>query len=114
MSDNEITKRQEKVFSEIALKEMPREGGSSVHSAQVLEQNRRLRENGGASTSVLDWGYVALVIPPAHMRVLRMRYPDLASPDPEVRKAFILRFMRMPESEPYKVRKNDGRVIRHI
>jgi hypothetical protein len=114
MADHEFTKKEEKTSSLIALDMLPRSGGSSAHSFKTLADNQYVREHGGAPTDTLDWGYCALSIPPKHMAVLCTRFPDLASPSQDVQWVAWQKFLRSPESEPYKVRRNDGKVLRHL
>jgi len=49
-------------------------------------------------------GRWALSIPFLKWMELRRQYPDLASKDPQIRSRAYLRFMRSPESIPYRVR----------
>ena len=112
--DEEFTKKEQKTSSQIALDNLPKEGGSSTHSRATLENNQYVREHGGAPTDALDWGYCALSIPPKHMQALVLRFPDLAHANQDVQWVAWQKFLRSPESEPYKVRKNDGKHLRNI
>jgi hypothetical protein len=113
MSDEfEFSKRQIAAFNEATIKEMPKTGGSSTQSQIILAGNQALRNNGGAPTDALSWGDLALSIPPAHMAVIAMIYPELLSNDPTVKYKAVMAFLKDPRSEPYRVRTNDGRKVR--
>jgi hypothetical protein len=56
----------------------------------------------------IEFGHVALNIPPLDFEVLKRRYPDLVSPDAGVRTAKWKWFLRQPESEQYKISKHEG------
>jgi hypothetical protein len=100
---------QQRRINERVLRELPNNGGKAERRA-VLESNAQLRKEGTLrGLPGEQWGYVALSIPVDDMRVIQLRYPDVCSLDPQIQHAAWQKFIRSPESEPYKVRKNDGK-----
>jgi hypothetical protein len=53
------------------------------------------------------WGSTILQIPELDFYVLVKRYPDLMSADAEISTRAYDKFLRSPESEPYRVRTTD-------
>jgi hypothetical protein len=71
--------------------------------ASILKENQEVLDRGGSRH--MDWGGLYLSIPKAHLRVLEMRYPDLASHDGDIKLHAWERFLRSDESKPYRVAK---------
>ena len=67
-----------------------------------LEANKRMQNE--RPTRDLSWGRWALSIPQLDHYYLCKKYPDLASPDKQIRERALAKFMASPESAPYKVR----------
>jgi hypothetical protein len=63
----------------------------------------QLRQVGGANDRE-GLGRWALSIPFEDWLRLRTKYPELASPDSKIKTRAYLRFMRSPESWPYRMR----------
>jgi len=95
-------------IKEHILQNLPRRGGDSDRP-RILEANREIRKDGLGGLPGAGWGHVALNIPIPDMRVLQLRFPELASIDPETQHRAWQKFIRSPESELYKVRRNDGK-----
>lgn len=100
-------------LNEMALQSLPRRGGDPDRP-KILELNRQMRKLDHVAGVPDDWGYVALNIPEPDMRVLQLRFPDLASLDYEIQFKAWKKFMTLPESEPYKLRRNDGKKLRRF
>jgi hypothetical protein len=102
-----VDKRVEAMLNERALATIEDRGGHPSRQA-ALQANAEMRKGrvGGVPD---DWGYVALNVPVSDMRILQVRFPELASPNADVQHRAWQRFIRSPESAPYKVRRNDGR-----
>ena len=75
---------------------------SQPSRALILERNARLRAKPG-SLRDLTFARLGLTIPLEDYHDLRLKYPDLASRDAQIRTAAWLRFIRSGESEPYRV-----------
>ena len=71
--------------------------------AAILERNQQLRINPGAQQD-LSFGRQVLAIPVLDDYLLKKKYPDLNSPDKQIREIALARFMASSESAPYKVR----------
>jgi hypothetical protein len=99
----------EKQLSEMTR--LPDLGGSPVRRA-VLELNKELRKERCNGDLGMGMGYLALNIPEQDYRVLMVRFPDLQSCDAEIKHKAWQKFLRDPRSEPYKVRRNDGKRVR--
>lgn len=75
----------------------------------ILTALERRRADDGTRPAVItaaggrSWGYLALQIPRQDLAVIRLRYPDLRSPDREIRNRAMAKFMASPESAPYRV-----------
>lgn len=69
-----------------------------------LEATRRLRE-GIDPKGHASFGSIALQIPELDYAVLRVRYPELNSPDATERTKAWQKFAKSPESEPYRTYK---------
>ena len=96
-----------KKINEMVLQNLPNRGGDPDRK-NILLTNELMRRGycGGLPE---DLGYVALNIPVPDMRVLQILFPDLASFDSEIQHKAWLKFLTDPRSEPYKIRKNDGK-----
>lgn len=100
-----------KRFAEHTLQTLPNRGGDPDRP-KILELNQAMRKQDQVGGVPDDWGYVALNIPIPDMRALQLRYPDLASIDREIQLKAWKKFIASPESEPYKLRRNDGKKLR--
>jgi hypothetical protein len=69
--------------------------------AAILDHNREVMAAGGSRTA--SFGKVELCIPELELRKLKRRYPDLASPDKEIRLKAWKRFIQTAEAKPWKV-----------
>jgi len=69
----------------------------------ILDTIKLVRQAGGVDDRE-GLGRFALSIPFEDWLRLREKYPELASSDPKIKSRAYLRFMRLPESEPYRVR----------
>lgn len=69
----------------------------------ILERNKQLRLNPGAQRD-LTFGRQVLAIPELDHAILIKKYPDLASPDKDIKQRALAKFMASSESAPYKVR----------
>lgn len=72
----------------------------AAHLAEVKRMREGIDPKGHAS-----FGSVALSIPMLDAQVIRARYPDLNSPDAEIRTKAWQKFAASPESEPYRTYK---------
>lgn len=95
-------------INEHVLQTLPNRGGDP-NRPKILTLNQELRKLDRVGGVPEDWGYVALNIPVPDMRVLQVRYPDLASLDHEIQLKAWKKFIASPESAPYKLRRNDGK-----
>jgi hypothetical protein len=77
---------------------------------QVLTLNKELR-NLSTPLKHMDWGSLMLNIPELDFYVITKRYPELLSPDAEISTKAYDKFLRSPESEPYRVRRTDRRGV---
>jgi hypothetical protein len=66
---------------------------------------KAIREGVLPKPRTLEEGYVALSIPELDYYVIMQRFPDLQSPDAEIKRKAWLKFIRSPMSEPYRVQK---------
>jgi hypothetical protein len=73
---------------------------------EVLNLNKELR-NLTNPLGHQPWGSTILQIPELDFYVLVKRYPDLMSADAEISTRAYDKFLRSPESEPYRVRTTD-------
>lgn len=71
-------------------------------ATRMLEGIQTIRDNRLAKT--LDWGRTELEIPILQLDKLKLKYPDLASPDGETKTRAWKRFAASPEAAPYRVR----------
>lgn len=76
-----------------------------------LSRIKRIRERTLPKPPGQDFGYLALSIPEFDYYVLQQRFPDLKSPDHEIRLKAWKKFIASPLSEPYRVNRNDGRRV---
>ena len=67
-----------------------------LEGVQVIRDNRLAVD--------MDWGRPELEIPFVQMENLKRRYPELASPDHDIKLKAWKRFLADPESLPYRVR----------
>jgi hypothetical protein len=74
-----------------------------INRTPILESVAALRNEGGANDTE-GLGRWALSIPFEDWLRLREKYPELASKDAKTKSRAYLRFMRSPESEPFRVR----------
>ena len=86
----------------------PHENRAYVHTYGTHDDQHKafaaeLRKEGGVRDRD-GLGRLALTIPPGDYQALRRANPDLASSDAKVRTAAWKKFMRSPESLPYRVR----------
>lgn len=77
---------------------------------QVLTLNKELR-NLDNPMGHHDWASNILNIPELDYYVLVKRYPDLQAPDAEISTRAWDKFLRSPESEPYRVRRTDRKGV---
>jgi hypothetical protein len=73
---------------------------------EILNLNKELR-NLTDPLGHSPWGSIILQIPELDFYVLVKRYPDLMSPDAEISTRAYDKFLRSPESLPYRVRNTD-------
>jgi hypothetical protein len=79
-----------------------------------LEFVRDLREGTRPRPQNAGFGAVALSIPELDYYILLARFPELGCKDPETRTRAWGKFIRSPLSEPYRVRRNDGKRIARV
>jgi hypothetical protein len=78
----------------------------------VLEQNKQLR-NRANPLGHNEWCSSVLHIPELDFYVIANRYPDMLSPDAEISRKAIDKFLRSSESLPYRVRNTDRPGVIH-
>ena len=85
--------------------------GAPLRSS-ILELNQTLR---GAQEQMghLDDASIMGRIPEGDFYILLRRFPELNSPDPTENNNAWEKFWRSSVSEPYRIRRNDGRRIRN-
>lgn len=76
---------------------------TDVHEQAILNRNAELRKNPGVIDH-MGFAGLELTIPESHYYRLLVKYPDLGSHDAEIKRKAWLRFLKTPESQPYKVR----------
>lgn len=76
---------------------------TSIRSA-ILERNQALRNDNSNPINDLSFGRLTLSFPELDYWHIRKKWPDLFEGAIEDKKRALQRFMRSPESEPYKVR----------
>jgi len=76
------------------------------HRRETLNLNKELR-NLTDPLGHLPWGSTILQIPELDYYVLLHRYPEMNSPDAEIRTKAFDKFMRSSESLPYRIRTTD-------
>ena len=69
----------------------------------ILERNQAIRNESGVLRD-LTFGRLALTVPLEDWDALKLKYPDLASKDGEIRSRAWTRFIASAESEPYRVK----------
>ena len=69
----------------------------------ILERNKRLAIEKPVQDMEGSFGRMALSIPALDLHHVLKRWPDLASPDGQIKKRAVLAFLKSPESEPYRV-----------
>ena len=67
-----------------------------LEGVQVLRDNRLAR--------AMPWGRPEMEIPAVDLHFLKLKYPDLASPDGGIKTRAWKRFLASAESFPYRVR----------
>lgn len=67
-----------------------------LQGVEVIRNNRLARS--------MDWGRAELEIPFVQFENLKRKHPELASPDQGIKLKAWQRFLRDPESLPYRVR----------
>ena len=83
--------------------------GLSLHAlthqdcAAILDHNREVMLDGGTRSG--SFGKVELCIPELVLAKIKRRYPDMESPDREIRLKAWKDFIASPESKPWKVSK---------
>lgn len=106
---DEFRQRVGKKANDRILKAAPAKGNKL--RSDILELNQSVR-NAKQQMGHLDCGSLMMQIPELDYYVLLRRFPELNSQDPTENKNAWEKFMRAPESEPYKVRRNDGKIGR--
>lgn len=85
------------------------EGGTLVRSrsqpdrVQLLEHNQELRNNPGALRD-MSFAGLEMNLPELDYYLLIEQYPDLNSPDAEIKTKAWRKFMASPLADPYRVR----------
>jgi len=77
---------------------------------QLLTLNQELR-NLDTPMGHHSWGSNVLQIPELDYYVLVKRFPDLQAPDAEISTRAWDKFLKSPESEPYRVRRTDRKGV---
>lgn len=90
-------------FRKFGLPRGPKTGNAQRRKG--LDYLRSLRAGGGLGHQ--EWASVMLSIPELDFYVITNRYPDMLSPDPEISNKAFDKFLRSPESAPYRVRDTD-------
>lgn len=90
-------------FKQFGLPRGPRTGNQ--RRKRGLNYLQDLRRRGGLGHQ--EWASVMLSIPELDFYVLTKRYPDLISPDQQIANKAMDKFLRSPESAPYRVRDTD-------
>lgn len=67
----------------------------------ILDHNKEVMASGGSRTT--SFGKVELCIPEVELHRLKKRYPDLGSPDKEIKLKAWKRFIGTAEAKPFKV-----------
>lgn len=70
-------------------------------AADVLKEAQEVYDRGGSRH--MDWGGMQLYWPPGHREYWGRVYPDLDSDDGEIKLKAFNKFLRSPESKPYRV-----------
>lgn len=87
----------------------------NAHRRAILEDNKLRRDGVGAKPRNFGFGGVALRIPELDYKVIQIMFPDVNSPDHEIRTKAWQKFANDPLSEPYRVhRKTRGPQCRSI
>lgn len=83
--------------------------GGNPHRRHILEGVRRIREGIDPKPKTLGSsdGFAGsmLAIPEMDFPIVQAMFPDLRSPDAEIRSKAWLKFARSPLSEPYRLNK---------
>jgi len=84
------------------------EGTKSGNSyrKKTLALNKELR-NLKEPLGHTSWGSTIMQIPELDFYVICKKYPDIMAPDKEISAKAYDKFLRSPESEPYRVRRTD-------
>lgn len=80
---------------------MPEKRGPNAERQAILENNKRIRIE--QPQVKLDSMKAMCSIPPLDWAILKVRFPELISPDHEIKKQAWITFYRHPVSEPYRV-----------
>jgi hypothetical protein len=109
LQQSDERKRIGKTFNEVILSDAPASGNKLRR--QILETNQSVRD-AKEQMGHLESGSLVLQIPELDYYVLLHRFPELNSTDPTENKNAWNKFLCVPESEPYRVRKRDGKRAR--
>lgn len=96
----ELLKKQHKQFGMPTFVTTCGNADRAKHLAEV----KRMRD-GIDPKSHASFGSVSLLIPELDAAVLKVRFPDLTSPDADIRTKAWQKFARSPLSEPYRTYK---------
>ena len=81
---------------------LPEERGPSVQRHKQLELVKRVRIEDTARD--IDFAGAIACIPPLDWAILKKRFPELISPDPQIQRIAWNVFLRHPASEPYRTK----------
>ena len=97
---DELSKKQHQQFGMPTFVTNSGNKDRARHLAEVKRMREGIDPKGHAS-----FGSVSLCIPELDAAIIKIRYPDLNSPDAEIRTRAWQKFARSPESEPYRTYK---------
>ena len=80
---------------------LPERRSANKDRQESLEKLAQVRKDD--SSRKQDWGYLACSIPPLDWAVIKVRLPDLMSPDAQIKNQAWAKFLNSPESLPYRV-----------
>ena len=69
--------------------------------APILDHNRKIMAQGCSRTT--SFGKVELCIPELELYNIKARFPDMASPDRDIKLKAWKKYLRMAESKPWRV-----------
>jgi hypothetical protein len=72
----------------------------------ILEGNKAVRQDRLGRS--MGWGEPMLRIPELKLHDFKVKYPDLAHPDGQIRSRAWKRFAASPEAAPYRLRERSG------